>query len=128
MSLLSRLTQSFGVKKAIGIEDHARRLFYDGKTIVQVEWWLSYCSQYPDLYWARIRVLSDGSAEASFDEVKAYGFANHTFAANFISEDEYWHLESFGDQERKEIGAEGVELSPPHWQEAFRSFEYIGTY
>jgi len=106
----------------------ARQAFYANKTITRVEWWVSYCSEYPDLAWARIRVLSDGSADAAFDEGTVYGFSNSTYAANFISEDEYWRLESLDNEDLREIGAEGIELCPPNWRAFGGSFEYLGKY
>jgi hypothetical protein len=67
--------------------------FYEGKTLTKVEWWLSYCSEYPDLLWARLRVFSDGSADAAFEELKVYGFDSREYASYFLSEDEYTSFE-----------------------------------
>jgi len=125
MSLFSIVRQIFGFKTTETIELSARQAFYDNKTIDHVEWWLSYCSEYPELYWARIRVLSDGCADAAFDENTVYGFDSHTCAANFVSEDEYLILESFDDEQRRQIGAEGIEICPPNWGELDFKFEYL---
>lgn len=40
-----------------------REAFYQEKTIREIEWWVSHCSL-PEVYWARLRVVSDGTADA----------------------------------------------------------------
>lgn len=81
MRLLSHIRKRFG-----SIDKHS---FYEGKALEKVEWWLSYCSEYPDLAWARLRLFSDGSADAAFEESKVYGFDSREYAVYFLSEDEY---------------------------------------
>ncbi len=112
--------------KRVGLMD--KRSFYEGKTLAQVEWWLSYCSEYPDLAWARLRVFSDGSADATFEESKVYGFATREYAGYFLSEDEYIPLVSMDAQDEAGIGAKKADISPPSWDDVRAEFEYLGTY
>ena len=106
-----------------------KRSFYEGKTLAQVEWWLSYCSEYPDLAWARLRVFSDGSADAAFEASKVYGFESREYASYFLSEDEYMPLDSMDEQDESDIGVKKADISPPSWKDDARSeYEYLGRY
>jgi len=106
-----------------------KRLFYEGKTLAKVEWWLSYCSEYPDLAWARLRVFSDSSADAAFEESKVYGFDERKFASYFLGEDEYRPFDLMDEQDEANIGVKKADISPPTWSEdAGAEFEYLGTY
>lgn len=127
MSFLSKV-QYFVLEIAMRTGVFSRQAFYANKTIIRVEWWVSYCTEYPDLGWARIRELSDGSADASFDEKNVYGFVNSTYAANFISEDEFWRVENLDNDDLAELGAEGVKLCPPSWSDRGSTFVYVGKY
>ena len=103
--------------------------FYEGKTLAKVEWWLSYCSEYPDLAWARLRVFSDGSADAAFEESKVYGFDSREYASYFLGEDEYMPFDSMDEQDESDIGVKKADISLPSWEENARAeFEYLGTY
>ncbi len=113
-------------KRLRSVDKHS---FYEGKTLAQVEWWLSYCSEYPDLAWARLRVFSDGSADAAFDASKVYGFDERRFASYFLSEDEYLPFDSMDEQDEADIGAKKADISPPSWiDDARAKFEYLGTH
>ena len=106
-----------------------KRLFYEGKTLAKVEWWLSYCSEYPDLAWARLRVFTDGSADAAFEESKVYGFDERNFASYFLGEDEYMPFDLMDEQDEADIGVKKADISPPSWSDdAGAEFEYLGTY
>ncbi len=106
-----------------------KRSFYAGKTLAKVEWWLSYCSEYPNLAWARLRVFSDGSADAAFDESKVYGFDDRKYAGYFLGEDEYIPIDSMYEQDEADIGVKESDISPPTWEDDARSeFEYLGRY
>ncbi|MBD2090605.1 hypothetical protein H6F67_12145 [Microcoleus sp. FACHB-1515] len=106
-----------------------KRSFYAGKTVVKVEWWLSNCSPYPDLYWARLRVFSDGSADAAWAESQVYGFDREEYAGYFLSEDEYMRFDSMDEEDEADIGVKKSEISPPAWQsDESAAFEYLGTY
>ena len=103
--------------------------FYKGKILSKVEWWLSYCSEYPELAWARLRVFSDGSADAAFKEWKVYGFDDRKFASYFLSEDEYMPLDLMDEEDEADIGAKKANISPPSWNDHKRAeFEYLGSY
>jgi len=105
-----------------------KRSFYFGKTITKVEWWISCACEYPDLYWGRLRVFSDGTADAAFDEAKVYGFDDPDSAGYFLSEDEYMRFEGMDEEDAKEIGINPLETSPPAWRTDEFAFEYLGTY
>lgn len=103
--------------------------FYEGKTLMKVEWWLSYCSEYPDLAWARLRVFSDGGADAAFDESRVYGFDDRKYAGYFLGEDEYMPLESMDEKDEADIGVKKSDIVPPMWEDdAHTEFKYLGTY
>jgi len=103
--------------------------FYEGKTLTKIEWWLSYCPEYPDLAWARLRIFSDGSADAAFDESKVYGFDDRKYADYFLGEDEYMRFDSMDEQNEVDIGVKKADILPPNWgDDAPAEFEYIGTY
>lgn len=106
-----------------------KRSFYKNKTLAKVEWWLSYCSEYPNLYWARLRVFSDGSADAAFEESKVYGFDRREYASYFLSEDEYKLFDSIDEQDEVDIGVKKADVSLPSWaDDACAEFEYLGRY
>lgn len=121
MKFISHIRKFFG-----SIDKHS---FYKGKTIAKVEWWLSNCSEYPDLAWARLRVFSDGTADAAFEESKLYGFDSREYASYFLSEDEYISFESMDPQDKTDSSLKKSEVSPPSWAEDTRAdFKYLGTY
>ena len=107
-----------------------KHLFYEGKSIVSVEWWISYGSEFPELYWARLRVFSDGSSDAAFDEFTAYGFDTREYASYFLSSDEYISFNSVDEQDEIDIGAKKSQMSIPVWSDDQTKveFEYLGTY
>jgi hypothetical protein len=121
MKLVSLIRKQFGV-----VDEHA---FYSGKVLSEVEWWIaSGSSRFPDLAWARLRVFSDGSADAAFDESSTYGFDDRKFAGYFLGEDEYGPLANLDADDEQEIGAKRSEMSPPSWSDTTTKFKYLGTY
>jgi hypothetical protein len=116
---------SFIRKRFGAIDKHA---FYEGKTLVKVEWWISYACKFPDLYWGRLRVFSDGSADAAFDESTTYGFDDRKFAGFFLAEDEYTPFAILGGDDEDLIGAKASQMLPPTWSATPAKFEYLGTY
>ena len=120
MKLISRIRRQFGV-----IDKHS---FYEGKTLNEVEWWISWAA-IPDLYWARLRVFSDGSADAAFDESSVYGFNDRKYAGYFLGEDEYSPVSELDDEDQKRLPAEITDLSPPNWIDSKTAkFKYLGEY
>ena len=109
-----------------GVDSKAE--FYKGKTITEVEWWMSYACQYPELYWGRLRVLSDGSADAAFDEANVYGFDNREYAGHFLAEDEYTPFATLAAEDEEMSGATASQMSPPNWSDTSAKFKYLGTY
>jgi hypothetical protein len=51
----------------------------------------------------RLRVFSDGSADAAFDESKVYGFDDRKYAGYFLGEDEYMPLNSMDQQDESDV-------------------------
>ena len=106
--------------------------FYCDSKVEKVDWWLSWCHQYPNLYWTRLRKLSNGKADVLFqDENKIYGFETAEFAGHFISEDEFSRFDESFDEEDKdfiEIPKE-IQIQKPIWEnKEVNDFEYIGKY
>jgi hypothetical protein len=104
------------------------KAFYSGKTLSEVEWWISSCCEFPELYWGRLRVFSDGTADAAFDEADVYGFDDPKYAGYFLAEDEYTPLSTLDAQDKANIGAKASELTPPTWSDTPTRFHYLGTY
>jgi hypothetical protein len=105
--------------------------FYRNVQVINVEWWLSWCHEYPDLFWARLRVFSDGKADVSFqDENKNYGFNSEEFAGRFLNEDEFSLFENMDEEDMKDLETPlDVEIEKPNWAEkSFEEFIYIGDY
>ena len=104
------------------------KTFYAGKTISEVEWWISSCCKFPELYWGRLRVFSDGTADAAFDESDVYGFDDREYAGYFLAEDEYTRFARMDAQDEENIGEKASELTPPTWSDTPMRFHYLGTY
>jgi hypothetical protein len=119
--LLSLIRTQFGV-----VVKHS---FYEGKALREVEWWISYACEFPELYWGRLRVFSDGSADVWFGESQIYGFANRDSAGNFLAEDEYIRFATMDEEDEKMIGVKASEISPPSWSDSESArLEYLGQY
>ena len=103
------------------------RAFYSGKTLTKVGWWLS-PHPYPELYWGRLRVFSDGTADAAFDEADVYGFQDANYAGYFLAEDEYTPSENLDARDEEHLGVKASELTPPTWSETPARFHYLGIY
>ena len=104
--------------------------FYCSKSVVRVEWWLHDCDLPDRLTWARVRVFSDGSADACFGEqATLYGFRDEDNAGYLLSEDEYVRLSSLDELDKKPYGVAWASPIPPRWSEqANQRFEYRGTH
>jgi hypothetical protein len=94
MSILESIKNQFKLKPTA-------KEFYNNCQVEKVNWWLSYCHNYPDFFWARLRLFSSGKADVMFqDENIIYGFDNEEFAGYFISEDEFIEFnENFDEEE-----------------------------
>jgi hypothetical protein len=108
-----------------GIDSKA---FYSGKMLSEVEWWISSCCEFPELYWGRLRVFSDGTADAAFDEEDVYGFDDRKYAGYFLSEDEYIRFSRLDAEDEAKLGAKASELTPPTWSDTPKRFHYLATY
>ena len=104
------------------------KTFYADKTIAKVEWWISSCCKFPELYWGRLRVFSDGTADAAFDEADVYGFDDPKYAGYFLAEDEFIRFARMDAQDEENIGAKAAELTPPTWSDTTAQFHYLATY
>ncbi len=114
------------VRNQLGFGDELS--FYNGKNVVEVEWWISYACEFPDLCWGRLRTFSDGNSDAAFQEKTTYGFDDRENAGYFLSEDEYVPFARLNEGEETLIGAKASQMSPPVWNEMPRRFKYYGTY
>lgn len=102
--------------------------FYANKTLAKTDWWISDGSVFPDLYWARSRVFSDGTADAAFDSTQVFGFENETYAGYFLAEDGYIRLATFDDEDELFLEIKTEQLTPPIWPHESDFFRYIGKY
>jgi hypothetical protein len=115
------------IRKQFGIVD--KNSFYEGKALEEVEWWISYACEFPQICWGRLRVFSDGTADACFSESQVYGFADRDSAGNFLAEDEYIQFATMDEEDEKMIGVKAAEISPPSWDDGKSAqFEYLGQY
>ena len=103
--------------------------FYADKAVTSVEWWLHQCDL-PSLRWARLRVFSDGTADATWEDGGTrYGFGSREFAGFFIAGDEYIRLSDMDNEDEAEHGILMSEIVPPAWTDAdAQPFEYLGSY
>ncbi len=103
--------------------------FYAGKQLSSVEWYLSHCCL-PKLTWARLRVFSDGTADACWEDGGIlYGFDEQLYAGYFLGEDEYVRLAGMDAEDELEHGIPFSKLCIPMWTDpAEQAFTYIGTY
>ena len=103
--------------------------FYANKSLVETEWWLN-LEALPDLVWARLRVFSDGTADACFARgVTLYGFENRRHAANLLATDDLSPLSDLGEDEEEEFGIRLADIEPPAWVDPpDQDFVYTGTY
>lgn len=105
--------------------------FYQNSKVEKVEWWLAWCNYYPDLFWARLRVFSNGRADVLFqDGDKTYGFDKKEYAEYFLSEDEFFLFQNLDKEDKKflEIPPD-FSLELPNWTDKeVKEFRYIGNY
>lgn len=103
--------------------------FYKNKSVAETEWWLN-AESLPDLVWARLRVFSDGTADACFAEgVTLYGFENRAHAANLLATDDFSRFSDWGEEEEDEFGISLAKIELPHWVDSpDQDFVYTGTY
>jgi hypothetical protein len=103
--------------------------FYRGKHVVSVEWWLD-DGALPSQVWARLRVFSDGTADACWQEgTTLYGFSSRKFAGYFLAEDEYRPFDHLEDEDLREFGLTKSAIAPPLWPDPEEQpFSYKGTY
>jgi hypothetical protein len=102
---------------------------YGGKSLVETEWWLeSY--HLPRLYWARLRVFDDGTADACFEEgATLYGFESRHQASMMLEDDEYVHFWGWDEEDEQDYGIKLEEIRTPTWVECpDQDFNYLGVY
>lgn len=78
--------------------------------------WLG-VSEYPNLYWARLRKFSNGKVDVLFqDENKSYGFESEEYAGYFLSEDEFITFENMDEEDRNDLQIpQNVLIETPNW-------------
>lgn len=118
----------------------SKEQFYSGKEVAIVEWWVGWPSKPDDPRWARLRVFTDGTADACLSGGRAlYGFENRTFASCFLGEDEFcpfamWNVgdECFvttWDADDERCYGVRADARIPQWtNEMQQGFEYLGAY
>lgn len=111
-----------------------RERFHRGKHVVSVSFRLDDASLSPErageLGWARLRVFSDGSADACLEGGGTpYGFDRAEFAAYFLAEDEHRRLDGLDEEDVAELGIDPRTFPRPEWRDRpTQPFEYLGTY
>jgi len=78
----------------------------------KLEWWIDETSL-PDLIWARLHCLSDGSAKIFHADGRTKRFDSVRDAQNALSEDEYVHPESLDRGDLTRLGMLEREIQPP---------------
>ena len=78
----------------------------------KLEWWIDETSL-PDLIWARLQCLSDGSAEIFHADGQTKRFDSVRDAQNALSEDEYVHQQSLDRGDLTRLGMLEREIQPP---------------
>ena len=103
--------------------------FYQSKQVVSVERWLHDCDL-PALTWARLRVFTDGTADACWaDGGTLYGFDEQRFADYFLAKDENRRLACMDEDDELEYGIRLADVRPPFWSDRLdQAFEYLGTF
>lgn len=105
--------------------------FYKNCVVEKVEWWLMDCCYYPELFWARLRIFSNGTVDVMFqDENKAYGFENKYEAEFFLVDDEFRTFHDMDDEDKEFIKIPlNTSIETPNWENnEAKDFEYIGKY
>jgi hypothetical protein len=75
-----------------------------------------------------LRVFSDGSADAAFEERKVYGFDNREYASYFLGEDEYIPFNSMDQQDERNMGVTKADIALPTWNDRVNvTFEYLSN-
>lgn len=124
MSLLNSI-------KNFVFESPEKKEFYQNNKVEKIEWWISWCHEYPNLFWTRLRVFSNGKADVLFqDENKTYGFENEEYAGYFISGDEFMRFHNLDDEDKKDLEIPlNISIEAPNWEnKEVENFEYIGKY
>jgi hypothetical protein len=81
-------------------------------TPILTEWWLDE-STLPEITWARLCVLPDGTAEVLDANENTTFFASAKDAADSLSQDEYRRLQSVDPEELWSVGIARQDLVPP---------------
>jgi hypothetical protein len=117
--------------KSIFVVNAKQKEFYSNVEVEKVEWWISDCFEYPNLYWARLRVFSNGKADVLFqDKEKAFGFDGIQSAGFYLSEDEFTGFDRLDEEEKADLRIpKDLFVNYPNWaNKEVRKFEYIGNY
>lgn len=73
------------------------------KPISKETWWLL-PGNYPDLYWSRLQVYNDDTAEVLESDGGRYKFDNEEEARWFLLEDDYSSFDSLDAEDEEELG------------------------
>lgn len=88
------------------------------------------CNQYPDLFWARLKLFDNGNVEVALQDKTTYGFTDIESAQRFLREDEFTELADLNEDDKREMRfPEGIEIkSSFSAEESFEHFKFIGKY
>jgi hypothetical protein len=105
--------------------------FYSGKLVTEVVWYLDECALPEALYWARLRIFDDGTADVFWDDQNstAYGFDNRTYASYFLGEEEFIRFGDWDADDEQAYGVRAADLAVPDWSShSGHNFRHYGTY
>jgi hypothetical protein len=81
-------------------------------SVERVMWWLD-VTGFPDLLWARLKVLRNGTAQVLDLDGKLREFSTEQAACEWLLADEYERLESIDGDDLRYAGITRDELVPP---------------
>lgn len=73
------------------------------KSFSKETWWLD-SGRYPNLYWSRLQVYDDNTAEVLQSDGGRYKFNNEEEAIYFLREDDYYSLDVLDEEDEEELG------------------------
>ena len=73
------------------------------KIISKETWWLM-SAHFPDLYWSRLQIYDDNTAEILAGDGKRYKFDSEEEARWFLLEDDYFSFENLDAEDEEELG------------------------
>jgi hypothetical protein len=101
--------------RAVRRDRMTKMAFYRDRRVVRCDWWVGE-SRLPEVHWARLRVLDNGSADVTWeDDEVTYGFESTESASNFLLEDEARAVVNLDEADLDEARVDRKTLIPPDW-------------